>query len=201
MPSRTNTRVRAAAAVVAAVLSSVALAQSTAPAVKKAEDEYMNIQVFKGVPADQIVPAMQFISNALGADCEFCHVRGSFEKDDLETKKTARKMILMMNSINTANFGGRKQVTCFTCHHGAEEAVSTPIIPDVDPPHHDAAPKPANLPTATQVLDKYLAASGGAAALSKVTTRVQKGTMAGSGGRTSPVEVLQQGAQQAARRT
>jgi hypothetical protein len=190
MPSRTYTRVRAAAAIVAAAtLSSLALSQSTAPVVKKAEDEYMNIQVLKGVPADQIMPAMQFISNALGADCEFCHVRGSFEKDDLETKKTARKMMVMMNSINAANFSGRKQVTCFTCHHGAEEALSTPTIPDVDPPHHEDAPKPANLPTATQVLDKYLAATGGADALSKVTSRVQKGSMAGPGGRTSPVEV------------
>ena len=190
MSSRTNTRVRAATAVLAAAaFTSVALAQSTAPAVKKAEDEYMNIQVLKGVPADQIMPAMQFISNALGADCEFCHVRGSFEKDDLDTKKTARKMIVMMNSINTANFGGRKEVTCFTCHHGGDHPVSIPTIPDVDPPHQEAAPKPASLPTATQVLDKYLAASGGAEALSKVTSRVQKGTMTSSGGRPSPVEV------------
>jgi outer membrane lipoprotein-sorting protein len=190
MPSRTKNFVRALAAVFAsAALSSAALSQSTAPAVKKAEDEYMNIQVLKGVPADQVIPAMQFISSALGADCEFCHVKGSFEKDDLEPKKTARKMITMMNSINTANFNGRKQVTCFTCHHGSQEALATPIVPDVEPPMREEPAKPAAMPAASAVLDKYLAASGGAAAVNKVTSRVQKGTMGSFGGRSSPVEV------------
>src|SRR5258705_4489665 len=113
-----------------AVLVSIAFAQGTAAPAKKAEDEYMNIQVFKGLPADQLIPAMQFISNSLNADCEFCHVRGSFEKDDKEPKKTARAMIKMMNSINQANFDGHRAVTGFTCHHGRQELANVPAIPD-----------------------------------------------------------------------
>ena len=39
------------------------------------------------VPADQIIPAMQFISASLGVECEHCHVEGAFDKDDKQAKK------------------------------------------------------------------------------------------------------------------
>ena len=189
--SRSGITFRALVAVAAtAVLVSLAFAQSTAPPVKKAEDEYMNIQVLKGVPADQVIPAMQFISNSLNADCEFCHVRGSFEKDDKEPKKTAREMIKMMNEINKANFDGHRAVTCFTCHHGSENVANVPAIPDTEPKEPEAKPKPESLPSATALLDKYVAAVGGADALAKVKTRYQKGTMTGFGGRSFPVEIF-----------
>src|SRR5271167_693202 len=67
---------------------------------KKAEEQYKNIQVLKGIPADQVIPAMQFIATSVGVGCEFCHVEGAFEKDDKEQKKTARKMMTMMFAIN-----------------------------------------------------------------------------------------------------
>ncbi len=54
----------------------------TAPAPKKAEEVFKNIQVLKGIPADQLFPTMQFISASLGVECEFCHVHDAFEKDD-----------------------------------------------------------------------------------------------------------------------
>src|ERR1700730_1248785 len=62
---------------------------------KKAEEQFKNIQILKGVPADQVMPAMQFIAASLGVGCEFCHVQGAFEKDDKKTKQTARKMMPM----------------------------------------------------------------------------------------------------------
>src|SRR5262245_34729370 len=173
-----------------ALLVSLACAASPAPPVKKAEDEYMNIQVFKGLPADQLVPAMQFISNSLNADCEFCHVRGSFEKDDKEPKKTAREMIKMMNEINKANFDGHRAVTCFTCHHGSEDVANVPAIPDTEPKPPQPPVKPESIPSATSLLDKYAQAVGGADALGKVKSRYQKGTMTGFGGRSFPVEVF-----------
>jgi hypothetical protein len=150
----------------------------------------MNIQVLKGLPADQVVPAMQFISNSLNADCEFCHVRGSFDKDDKEPKKTARAMIKMMNSINQANFDGHKAVTCFTCHHGSQDVANVPAIPDVEPKEPPPPPKPESIPAATALLDKYVQAVGGADALGKVKSRYQKGTMTGFGGKSFPVEVF-----------
>src|SRR4051794_15976763 len=70
---------------------------ANAPAVPKtAEEQFKNIQVLKGVPADQVIPAMQFIANSLHVECEYCHVPRAFEKDDKEEKKTAREMMQMV---------------------------------------------------------------------------------------------------------
>ena len=86
-------------------------AQSVPAGRKMAEEAYKNIQVFKGVPADQVIPAMQFISASLGVDCEHCHVERAFDKDDKKPKQTARKMIQMMFAINKDNFNGHREVT------------------------------------------------------------------------------------------
>jgi len=67
--------------------------QSVPAGRKMAEEAYKNIQVFKGFPADQVIPAMQFISASLGVDCEHCHVEHAFDKDDKKPKQTAQKMI------------------------------------------------------------------------------------------------------------
>lgn len=182
-------RAAAGATLTIALSASGTFGQGAAPPPKNAEEAFMNIQVLKGVPADQVLPAMQFISNALDVDCEFCHVKGDFAKDDLKPKQTARKMITMMNGINTTSFGGHRQVTCVTCHHGAADPSSIPAIPDAEPKHEEEAPKPANLPAASALLDKYAQAAGGAAAFAKIDSRIQKGTMSGFGGRTSPVEI------------
>jgi hypothetical protein len=40
------------------------------------EQEFKNITVLKGTPADQLIPAMQFITASLGVECDFCHVQG-----------------------------------------------------------------------------------------------------------------------------
>ena len=55
---------------------------SAGPSAKTAEQQFKNIQVLKGVPADQVIPTMQFISGSLGVECEFCHVEAAFDKDD-----------------------------------------------------------------------------------------------------------------------
>src|SRR5512141_2561488 len=74
-----------------------------------AEGRFKNIQVFKGYPADDVFPAMQFISAALGVDCEYCHVEHANEKDDKKEKQTARKMIAMTFAINHDNFDGHRE--------------------------------------------------------------------------------------------
>jgi Photosynthetic reaction centre cytochrome C subunit len=84
---------------------------STNPvAPRKAEEQFKNIQVLKGIPADQLIPSMQFITVSLGVECEFCHVQGAFEKDDKKAKQTARRMMEMMFAINADNFGGHRDV-------------------------------------------------------------------------------------------
>src|SRR5262249_32896416 len=68
------------------------------------EQKYKNIQELKGIPASQMRPMMNYISAALGVNCAFCHVRNNdqweFEKDDINHKKIARKMIRMTMDIN-----------------------------------------------------------------------------------------------------
>jgi photosynthetic reaction center cytochrome c subunit len=165
---------------------------------KLAEDQFKNIKVLKGVPADQIFPSMQFITASLGVECEYCHVREGqklvFEKDDKKTKVTARKMMEMMFGINKDNFEGHREVTCYSCHRGAADPVAIPLVatedakPEPEPSKAPGDAKPV-LPPADQLLDKYLAAIGGDAALQKVTSRVEKGKI-DAGGHQLPIEVF-----------
>jgi hypothetical protein len=176
-------------------------AQSTAPNApaalagpKLAEEEFKNIQALKGIPADQLIPSMQFIAASLGVECEYCHVAHANEKDDKKPKVTARKMINMMMAINKDNFEGHREVTCYSCHRGSKDPVATPLITDEEAKlAAEGEKKPdeakAMLPSAEQLLDKYLAAIGGADALQKITSRVQKGTITAFGGQHFPVDV------------
>jgi photosynthetic reaction center cytochrome c subunit len=170
-------------------------AQNAAPpAPKLAEQEYKNIQVLKGIPAEQLIPTMQFIAASLGVECEHCHVEHANDKDDKKPKLTARKMMTMMMAINKENFEGHREVTCYSCHRGSLKPVATPIITSENPRAEEAAgakpgeAKPA-LPTADQLLDKYLAAVGGAEKLQKITSRVQKGTLNAFGDQHFPVDI------------
>jgi photosynthetic reaction center cytochrome c subunit len=173
-------------------------AQSSAPKApagpKLAEEEYKNIQALKGIPAEQVIPSMQFIGASLGVECEYCHVAHANEKDDKKAKVTARKMINMMMAINKENFDGHREVTCYSCHRGSTEPVSTPVITDEEPrtvaeEGKKTGEAKASFPSAEQLLDRYLAAIGGAEALQKITSRVQKGTLTAFGGQHFPVDV------------
>ena len=178
----------------------VGLAQQSTPTPgpQLAEARFKNIQALKGIPADQVIPTMNFISSSLGVECEYCHVRGAFDKDDKEKKKIARKMIRMEFAINKDNFNGHTAVTCNSCHRGAAEPVGIPIIAELEPKPMPGGPNgtgmnpAANIPagpTADQILDKYLQAMGGADATQKITSRVEKGTLTGFGPGGIPVEI------------
>jgi photosynthetic reaction center cytochrome c subunit len=178
---------------VAGAVSLGAWGQSATPSTSAATPEtteqvYKNIQALKGVPADQLLPAMQFITASLGVQCDFCHVERAFEKDDKENKQTARKMMRMMFAINKDNFDGHQEVTCYACHRGAHKPLIVPVISDEEKPHSEE-PNTASLPSADQILAKYLEAVGGAAAAAKISARAEKGTMTVGPDR-FPVEVL-----------
>ena len=167
---RNTTFVVCALALSTGLAIAAAKAQSGAPqsaaAPKLAEDQFKNIKVLKGVPADQIIPSMQFITASLGVECEYCHVRGDkgleFDKDDKKTKVTARKMMEMMFAINKDNFEGHREVTCYSCHRGAADPIGTPLVATGDEKPEPAPAKPGDakpiLPPADQLLDKYLTA-------------------------------------------
>ena len=158
---------------------------------KLTQEQFKNIQVLKDLPAEQLIPAMQFIAASLGVECEFCHVQGAFDKDDKKTKKTAREMITMMMAINKENFEGHREVTCFTCHRGSNDPVGTPIISDEapKPEAENAAAAAKPLPTSDAILDKYLQAVGGREALEKITSRVEKASLSVPGGPEVPIDI------------
>src|ERR1700749_3300892 len=115
------------------------LAQDSASP-KTAEQVYKNIVELKGTPADQLQPAMQFISAALGVNCTFCHAQGDFASDEKGTKKTARAMMQMTAMINKEAFHGRQQITCESCHRGATHPVSIPPVVDSEAPASATTP-------------------------------------------------------------
>src|SRR5271168_1251933 len=108
-------------------LAALPLVAQTAE-VKTAEQAYKNITELKGIPADQVMPTMQFISASLGVQCDTCHVQGKPEADDKRAKKTAREMIAMTMAINKNSFHGQTQVTCFSCHRGSERPATIPPV-------------------------------------------------------------------------
>ena len=156
---------------------------------RTAEQVYKNIQVFKGMPASDLEPAMAFISGSLGVKCNYCHVN-PFPKDEKPTKQTARRMIKMVLDLNQGSFGGARAVTCFTCHRGKPIPVSVPAVgQNLWQPN--PAPLESPLPSVDQILDKYVAALGGATALKKVTSRVAKGSRIGADGVLVPEDIYQ----------
>jgi photosynthetic reaction center cytochrome c subunit len=156
--------------------------QKSEPAQKTADQVFKNIQSLKGTPADQLVPSMQYFSAALGVQCGFCHVTAPAfapEKDDKDEKKTARTMIAMVQSINQANFKGRPEVGCATCHGGRSNPAILPPLGDERPQSARQANRAEAppLPSADQVLQNYFTAVGGKAALEKITSKVTKGSL------------------------
>ena len=168
----------------------------TSSGAKKAEEQFKNIQVLKGVPAEEIFPTMQFITASLGVECEFCHVKNAFEKDDKRNKQTARKMMEMMFAINKDNFEGHRAVTCYSCHRGNATPQAIPAVmteetkPDKSKENVGASAGASENsgPSADQLIDKYVQAVGGAAAIDKVTSRVMKGTI-DFGGKSLPIDI------------
>jgi photosynthetic reaction center cytochrome c subunit len=175
-------------------ISQSASANRSSSKEKTAAEAYQNIQILKEIPANQLIPAMQFITYSLGVECSYCHVEGALEKDDKKAKQKARKMMQMMATINRDNFESKPTVTCNSCHRGSPRPFAIPIIAESGPkPPFESAPAEDNAaidaPPAEQIIAKYLDAIGGAAALAKIITREEKGTINISG-RTLPIEIL-----------
>lgn len=182
------------AGAVGMLLASPLQESSSAPKPKLAEEAYKNITTLKGIPADQLIPTMQFISNSLGVDCDFCHVEHAFDKDDKKTKLAARKMITMMAAINKDNFEGHREVTCNSCHHGSPHPSAIPAIQDdnAKPQMMEAAAESrpsAPVVNPTDVIANYIKALGGKDAIEKVSSRVMKGKALGIGGHDMPIDI------------
>lgn len=144
---------------------------------------------------------MGFLSASLGLNCTDCHTEesgGNWERyaDDNALKRTARRMMLMVNSINQMNFGGRQVVTCNTCHRGSSRpGVMPSLLQLYGPPPPDEPGEPfrqaTGQPPADRILDRYLQALGGTERLARLTSFVAKGTYIGfDDADKSPVEIF-----------
>ena len=154
-----------------------------------AEQYFKNIQVLRGISVKELMDTMGFFAASLGENCTFCHVEessGDWAKyaEDNANKQTARRMILMMNAINKSYFGGRRMLTCYSCHRGGESPRVTPNLaeqysaPVLEVPDEITETAPG-APSADQVLDKYIQALGGSQRLASMTSFVARGTYQG----------------------
>jgi len=106
---------------------------------KTAEQFYKKIEVLKGIPAEQIHPAMEYITVALGVGCGYCHVIGHFDQDDKHEKHVARSMMVMTMALDNSVFDGKRELTCYTCHRGQAKAASTQLLAGDKAPTEPAA--------------------------------------------------------------
>lgn len=193
------------------VAPSVVIPQAATAGEKVAKDEFKNLKVLGDVPANQVIPAMRYITSALGVQCQYCHDTKNFANDDKAPKVRARDMMTMMLALDNNTFHGHRMVTCYTCHRGAAKAANIPSLDDLmatvvaagassgtgagagansragnsegaksaagtsDAAASDSTA--AGLPSAEEIIAKYEQALGGAAAIQKINSRVDKGTM------------------------
>jgi photosynthetic reaction center cytochrome c subunit len=166
------------------------------------EDVFTNVQVLKGIPVNEFMETMGMFAASLSLNCSECHsAKASSDwsryADDVPRKRTARRMILMVNTINKANFGGQTLVTCYTCHQNSVTPRATPSLAEqyATPPPPDTndveiipdAPSPG--PPADQILDRYVEAAGGTNKLAALTSYTAKGTYQGFDTDMTPVLV------------
>ncbi|MBI4888357.1 MAG: photosynthetic reaction center cytochrome c subunit [Acidobacteria bacterium] len=155
---------------------------------QKMEQAFKNIKSLNGQSAELLLPTMVYFEAALGVGCPYCHDNDAAKRelDTKPTKQVARRMIEMVNAVNKNTFGGAPRVTCFTCHSGRPEPIGMPnVIGQALPPalgedYYDNLPAAPAVPTgmsAGQLLDKYIAAVGGEAAVQKAPSLMAAGTV------------------------
>jgi hypothetical protein len=129
-----------------------------------AQEPFKNLRVLQDVSGPEVRGSMIAIAGSLGVACDHCHTE-RFDEDKKPAKETARLMIEMTRGLNQASFSDRPAVSCFTCHRGELRPPNGPIA------HPTAGARPADsLPSAEQVLERYLGALGGKAAVDRVTS-------------------------------
>jgi Photosynthetic reaction centre cytochrome C subunit len=158
-----------------------------------AEDVFKNVQLLKGIPVKEFMNTMGFFSAATNLNCIDCHSPQSESLEgyaiDTPLKQTARKMIIMVNALNKANFGGERRVTCYTCHRATDRPEAIPSLLDqysipIDDPDRveivrGAGAQSVKKISPNEILDKYIEAIGGATAVAKLTSFIARGTYEG----------------------
>jgi hypothetical protein len=161
--------------------------------VPKASERFENLQVLGDLPADELRPTMNFFRSSLGVGCSHCHVRGAFEKDDLEEKRKAREMIRMVMDINGGALHGGLGVNCDTCHRGSTWPAREIRIPwggVVSLSASEETGEPPARPSPEEVLSRYLEAVGGQEAFDALDSLRMHGTLASHRRERAEVEIV-----------
>jgi hypothetical protein len=178
------------------LVATTANAQTAGPRTEQkplmAEDVFKNVQLLKGIPVKEFMNTMGFFSAATNLNCIDCHSPQSEDLDgyaiDTPLKQTTRKMILMVNALNKANFAGERKVTCYTCHRATDRPEAVPSlldqysVPTDDPDRVEVvsgAAQSVKKVSPNEILDKYIEAIGGVPAVAKLTSFAAKGTYEG----------------------
>jgi len=172
------------------VMLAVALAALSARAEQK------NVQLLKNMSDLQLQRTMNMIRSSLGVHCDFCHVLDDksgwqFDKDDKKEKRTAREMMAMVIKLNKEPFGGKIEVSCWTCHRGSTHPVSLVTLPQAAPPFPTPKPEQPTLPPASEVVKRYAATLGNLVRLQK--PRVLIGTRESFDGKQVPIQIEESG--------
>jgi photosynthetic reaction center cytochrome c subunit len=150
---------------------------------------FKNVKVLTRLPVNEFMTTMGFFSASLGYSCENCHGADTgwenYAAENREKKQTARRMILMMSSINKTYFGGRQVLTCYSCHRGGDQPQITPNLAALysPPPEEpkDIVQEAQGAPSADQIFNKYLQALGDPQRLASLTSFVATGTIVSYG--------------------
>jgi hypothetical protein len=178
---------------------------------------YKNIKILTKVPADQLRTQMEYFTASLGVQCNFCHVQNQFDRDEKPQKDRARKMMQMVDRFNAIS-ANEITLNCATCHHGRTPPERTPSLavemtpaeasafaaaratrggpggpgragPGGGRGRGPAAPQPKPTETVDMVVEKYVQALGGHAALEQAKTRVFEGTQTTRDLQTQPIKI------------
>jgi hypothetical protein len=119
------------------VAASAVFLLATTPGLGQIPSEFTNLQVLdSSISQPQLIGVMRSFAGALGVRCNHCHVGPDnlqgmdFATDEKATKKTARRMLQMVNTLNDEQLANlpvvvdreHQTVSCYTCHRG----LSTP---------------------------------------------------------------------------
>ena len=194
--------------------------QPAAPTGPLAPEKYKDIQVLKDVPADQLDLTMRYFVAATGLNCSNCHQRdqatGEFNYPaDTNTKRTARNMIKLVQTVNAGDFGAR--INCGTCHQGLNRpaglTAATMMTPDQlaamaarqgGPPPGGGGGAPGQgraggagnqtpAPAIDDVLNKYIQAIGGAANVQNLQSLAITGSYVTRANQTVPFTIEEKG--------
>ena len=182
----------AAGLLIGLVLSKPAKAQAPSmncAAGAKAGACFKNVttDALKGLSPDDFLSAMGVITDDLGLDCADCHPGAGTDRVnwviDTPPKIMARRMVNMVTAINKEHFNGAQEVTCYTCHHAREKPATTVSLDSLySTPNFekdDMVTADKGQPSGTEVLDRYIAALGGAQKLAAITSYIEHGVSIG----------------------